>query len=251
MGAVYWYKPLLKIKTHRNGSGRSGFQSLEIARWAPREKGGAMEWRDGLRPGGRTPRLYVIVDGGRAVHKFTGETIPGVLVVLSAQYHQCGKWSSTTYQIQTARGVRAVELLSPLHGTWGDSFTSWLDAAQALGCDVDSAREITRVEYRKTFERLEALDAALESLEEEEGDDDAEIVVITFGSPTNRAAEDGFWFDPKGGRTSDGREVVVTPGPDGDWESATCPQGRVVSVKRSPGYHGGSISVTVAVAPQR
>lgn len=114
-------------------------------------------YNDGLRSGGRRPRLYLAK--GSEVRKFGGENIPDYCAVVTAQYQKNGKWSNTDYTLDLAPGVRALEFLSPLHGTWGDDLSSWGEVAEHLGLPVEVAQTIVRAEYPKTGERLDQLEA--------------------------------------------------------------------------------------------
>jgi hypothetical protein len=118
---------------------------------------------DGLLPGGRRPRLY-FTDGLTAAVKFAGATIPGIAVVLAAQYKKDGKWSKTTSRIALADGVRALRLCSALHSQFGDEFGSWAELAGALQLPRNIAEQVVRAEYGATAARLDAAEAALLAL---------------------------------------------------------------------------------------
>jgi hypothetical protein len=208
------------------------------------------EYNDGLRPGGRRPRLY-LAKGGQ-VQRFNGKDIPGFCVITSEVYSKEGKWSNTTYVLDLAPGVRPIYFLSPLHGTWGEHFESWGAVAEFLGLPIEVARQVVRDEYPRTAERLDQVEQF--ALEVEALGNTTETVIISFGSPTRRQAADGFWERPKSATTSDGRRVTVAPDPS--WEAPTVvePHGaRVISVRHKPGMHGGywTIEVAVPIAPAR
>lgn len=206
-------------------------------------------YNDGLRAGGRRPRLYLAK--GADVRKFAGQNIPDYCAIASRGSEQCGKWSNTTYQLHLAHGVRALELISPMHGTWGDDLGSWGEVAERLGLPVDVAQTIVRAEYGSTAERLDKLEAF--AIAAEEHGASTEVVVVAFGAPTNRAIREGYWAAHKTAQASDGRLVVVQPsdGPDGpDWSQASvvAPSGAtVMSSRHRPGMHGGYWTVEVAV----
>lgn len=202
------------------------------------------KWNDGLLPAGRRPRLY-LAKGGEAV-KFTGENIAGFCAVAAQKYEKNGKWSNTTYTLDLAPGVRALEFVSPMHGTWGDSIMSWGQACEQLGLPIDAVQSLIRAEYAATAKRLDDLEAFAAATPHAE----VEVVVISFGSPTNRAIRDGYWSNPKSGQTSDGRTVTVRPGPVDDWRKPEIvePSGAsVLSSDHRPGMHGGYWTVKVAV----
>lgn len=205
-----------------------------------------VNYNDGRLPGGRRPRLY-LARGGQVL-KFTGENIPGHCAITMAQYEQNGKWSNTTYRIELAPGVRALEFLSPMHGTWGDDCPSWGAVVERLGLPIEAAQALVRAEYPSTAKRLDALEAF--AAECEAADAQVETVIVSFGSPTNRQMEAGYWAAPKSAVTADGRTVTVRPHPEKGWGEAEVlePAGaRVISSKHSPGMHGGCWSVEVAV----
>lgn len=220
--------------------------------------------------------------GGEVV-KFSGENIAGYCAIVKAQYEKNGKWSNTTYQLHLAPGVRPLYFLSPMHGTWGDDLASWGEVAETLGLSVEVAQAIVRAEYKGTAERLDKLEQFALAVEKEEKE--AEVVVVSFGSPTNRAIREGYWGTPKSSQASDGRTVTVIPGAmstdEADrrarewgekcgyatdspevvrfreelttrvgWDYPTIvePEGaKVLSARSSPGMHGGYWKIEVAV----
>jgi hypothetical protein len=208
------------------------------------------EYNDGRRPGCRHPRLY-LAKGGE-VRKFTGENIPGFCAVATSEYDKAGKWSNTDYRLVLAPGVRPLYFLSPLHGMWGDDLASWGEVAEKLGLPVEVAQAVVREEYPSTAERLDKLEAFTSEIESEGVT--TETVVVSFGSPTNRAISAGYWSLPKSGWTTDGRTVTVKPGqrasggPDWSAPEVVEPVGaKVLSSRHKPGIHGGYWSVEVLV----
>lgn len=208
------------------------------------------EYNDGLRPAGRTPRLY-LAKGGE-IKKFEGENIPGYCAVTTAQYDKNGKWSNTAYQLDLVAGVRPLYFLSPMHGVWGDNIASWGMVAETLGLPVDVAKLLIRKEYPKTGERLDKLEEFSLAMEAE--GNQTETVIVSFGSPSNRSISEGYWGKPKSSQSSDGRAVTVNPGKgdDGttDWGNPIPvePEGaKIVSSKHSPGMHGGYWTIEVIV----
>lgn len=202
------------------------------------------EYNDGLCPGGRRPRLYLAK--GSQVFKFVGMAISNVCAIAAQEYKKNGKWSNTTYKLEMAVGVRPLYFLSPMHGTWGQTLPSWGGAATELGLPIEVARRVIGEEYPTTAERLDKVEQFILG----SGSVEAEVVVVSFGSPTNRQAADGFWDSQHRGRTADGRDVVVAPGPGQDWDSPLVvepPGARVLSSRHSPGMHGGYRTIEVGV----
>jgi len=205
-------------------------------------------FNDGLRPGGRWPKLWLAKNN--KLRKFRGTNIPGYCVIVRETFEKRGKWSNTSYEIELAKGVRPIYMLPPLHGEWGEHFSSWADVSLEMGISVEKARSLVRLEYPKTFRRLEAID--IFGIEQEKSGAGTEIVTISFGSPTNRQIAEGYWDTPKSGYTADGAiEVIVAPnnGPDKWYQPIVlAPDGaQIISAKRSPGRHGGYVTVEVAV----
>lgn len=210
------------------------------------------EFNDGLLPAGRRPRLY-LAKGGVA-RKFAGSNIPGFCAIAAQEHEKNGKWSNTTYHLMLAPGVRALHFVSPMHGVWGDNLASWGEVAQKLGLPVEEAQRIVRAEYPRTGERLDKVEAF--ALEAEAAGGAAEIVVVSFGAPTNKQAAQGYWSEPQTGLTSDGREVILRPDASiQGWSGAGWgkpivvepPGAKVVSVQHQPGMHGGYWTINVMV----
>lgn len=135
-----------------------------------------MEFNDGLCPGGRRPRLYLIV--GAVAHKFTGSAIAGVCAIAGESFHKNGKWSNTTYQLELAPGVRPIQMLSPLHGTWGSQYPTWHELAAHLGLPLQVAQEIVRAEYASTATRLDEMEAFMAS---QTGETEAVECLLSYG----------------------------------------------------------------------
>ena len=197
-----------------------------------------LTYNDGRCSGGRTPRLY-LAKGGQVV-KFSGEGIAGYCAVKTARYEKNGKWSNTTYVLDLAPGVRGLSFLSPLHGTWGDEFGSWGEAVENLSLPVDVAQAIVRAEYPGTAERLDAAEKF--AMECESSGTDAEELILSGGSPTNRAIRDGYWTAPLAVQLPDGTVAVLSAAdrrdPADKW-TVTDPRVRVVDNQTRPGMHGG------------
>lgn len=206
-------------------------------------------WCDGLCPGRRYPRLYLAK--GDVVVKFEGKYLDGFCAIKTLSFELAGKWSNTTYVLVLAPGVRPLEFLSPLHGTWGDNLGSWAEVAESLGLSIETARTIVLAEYPRTAERLDKYEAFANQVESE--GDDTEIVVFTFGSPTRKRWE-ACWSSPKSRQTSDGRTVTIAPAPCDPirlgWHKPILVEpadATILDVRHSPGHHGGSFTVRVAV----
>lgn len=210
------------------------------------------QWNDGLHSAGRYPRLY-LARGGQAV-KFAGESIPGYCFVVTTKFEKAGKWSNMDYRLELLSGVRPLELLSPMHGIWGQDLASWGEVAEKLSLPVDAVREIVAKEFPRTARRLDEVETL--SIELEATGASSETVVVAFGSPSNRRIAEGYWDQPKSALCADGiTKVVVAPtyddsGASRRWDRPTVvePEGaRIVSARHSPGMHGGTWAIEVLV----
>lgn len=207
------------------------------------------KYNDGLESGGRHPRLYLVKNG--KVEKFVGQNISDFCAVAAEQYKKNGKWSNTTYSLELAPGVRPLYFISPLHGVWGDNFTSWGEVMESLGLSIEVVQGLIRAEYPTAAERFDKLDEF--TLAIEVAGVTTEIVIISFGSPTNRAISEGYWESPKSSKTSDGQAVTIAPfrgDGDNDWYHPVViePEGSsILSAKHSPGMHGGYWAIEVIV----
>ena len=205
----------------------------------------SVNYNDGLRHAGRTPRLYLT--NGEVAHKFLGDNLPGCVTIATEKFTKNGKWSNTDYLLHLSPGFRALSFLSPLHGVWGDDLGSWAEVATKLQLPLPLAQEIIRHEYPKTAARLDAV----EVFAAEVGKTALENVVVSFGSPTNREIKAGWWNEPKSALSADGQtKVVIQPHPVRGWNEPSVVQpesARIVNIVDYPVMHGGSFAITVAV----
>ena len=134
-------------------------------------------YNNGLRSGSRTPRL-ILGNPEKGYWKFEGKNIPGIVVILSERYEKNGKWSNTTYNLEISDDVTVLEMLSPLHGLWGDKYTSFEEMSADTGIPVDIMKNICKEEYPKTYERISASEALLGGLSTKQ-EDVKEYVIVT------------------------------------------------------------------------
>lgn len=203
------------------------------------------EFSSCLECGGRRPHLVLVK--GTECREFGGELPTEWGVVVTATDEVAGKWSGTKYVLELARGVRAIHFLSPLHGRWGENYLSWGEVVLELGLPVEQAKQLVGKLYPTAAKRLDDIEA-FEAAQETAGEG-AELVVVSFGSPTNRQVNAGFWEESKRGRTSTGVEVEVAPGEKG-WATPVVVQpagALVVGAQRTPGHHGGYWAIEVQV----
>lgn len=197
----------------------------------------------------RTDRMYV----------FEGKNIPGVIAITGTDYEKAGKWSHTTFRLESPAHIRHIAG----HDGWEtDKFTEglkattdfprpidrWIDVADALGVTLPEVQRFLREWRPREADRLDEVEAALGDMVEAEDElgNDTEIIVINFGSPTNRQIRDGFWDWPVIVSMGDDEIARLTRDPE---TGQYITQGRVeiISQTHSSGYHGGYISLRLAV----
>jgi hypothetical protein len=211
-----------------------------------------LEWSNGRGARGRMPWLLFVKSG--KVIRFTGESIPGVVAVVGSDYVQNGKWSHTTYRLELAPGVRAIPgrdgwetetFREGLRAATGQPTDRWYQCANALGVTLAEAQRFLREWRPLAAEHYDQVEAALEAVATET-DDDFEEIAVSFGSPTRRQREAGFWTWPvivaRAGQEigrltldSEGYKYEVASGPI-----------RILEQSRSGGYGGGYVSIRIA-----
>lgn len=193
---------------------------------------------------------------------FTGQDIPGLCSVTWQSYIKNGKWSSTTYRFTLSDSARLITG----HEGWGTGtfleglqaelhpcppIERWMDLANALGVSLPEAQRFLRDYRPEEAARIDEVEAALASMMEAEDrlDRDVEDITITFGAPTRRQMETGYWEAPVL-VLLDGQEVGrVTPGGEPSGWLTPVAQGRVavLSATHTDGHHGGYISLRLQV----
>ena len=218
-------------------------------------------FNDGLRHGGRRPRL-VLVDKTGTMYHFTGESIPGVCVILTEKFEKNGKWSNTTFAIVSASGVSHVVLCSPMHGkvfqdcaTWGDVFVAFSATIQGKIFDREGLKIFIGTEWPDVATRLTSTEATLASLESSESEAESDVVEVDFGSPNRRTMDAGFWTWPievmshhdDGEPETPPATVIATVWPDGSIEGHKASQVKILSRDSRPGMKGGFRTIRLAV----
>lgn len=205
------------------------------------------EWSDKLGP--RERRAWLVLRKGDDLVAFSGESIPGLCVVVGTDYERAGKWSHTTYRLELAAGVVAI----PGRDGWETGrfvealgADTWVSIANALGVSLPSAQRFLRAWRPKAAEALDKIERELAELDESSSEG-AEPLTLTFGSPTRRMRNDGFWTWPV--TVMDGDRMIgsVSPHPERGWgEPVVHGDIRLLDCAQSRGYGGGSISLRVA-----
>jgi hypothetical protein len=216
-------------------------------------------WSDKIGNRGRRPWL-LIVDGD-TIRPFSGESIPGILVVITADYEKSGKWSGYTYRLLINDRVRTLsgrdgwetgyfaEGLGSLPGRRTPG--TWSETAEALGVSTPSAMSFLREWRPKAADRLDKVEADLAVLADAIPENDITTVVVSFGCPTNRMIADGWWEAPKSIPGFEGGYIALVD-PKVGWHEGNIEvggvKGSVISVVHSTGMHGGYYAVTVVLS---
>lgn len=215
----------------------------------------SVQWSDKL--GHRSRSAFLLLIQNNNVYVFEGESIPSVCVVRGYDYTKNGKWSHNTYRIDVSNDVTVISG----HMGWEtgrfaeglaesrnlpDSIDTWIDMAQALGVSMESAQNFLYSWRPKAAEAIDRIEKELQDLESTTGS--SSIVVATFGSPTRRMREEGFWRNPK--PIPGGGEVCLI-NPDEGWYPENIKicdrQGRVIRCDHKSGRGGGYVSITLAI----
>lgn len=217
------------------------------------------KWTEQLGHRGRRP--WCLVTHGGGVSRFTGDSIPGILAVVGTDYRQDGKWSSTTYRLAVADGVRIVSgHMGWETGTFREGLQKsllappldrWADIASALGVSVQAVQQLIRPwlpNEAAALDRVEEQMAALARAEEAAATE-AVTVSFTFGSPTRAEMAKGYWTSPKGVPGHPGVSVALRD-PDAGWVDGNVTlvgsEGQILRVTHASGYHGGTVSIAVS-----
>lgn len=122
---------------------------------------------EGLQPRSRPSFLLLVQADGSGIHRFMGASIPRVCHVSGAQPRANGKWSTTTYSITLAPGVRAIAgVMGWETGKFleGICATSWTSLAARLGATEEVTRAFLSTWLPNTAAKLDADDAAIAAL---------------------------------------------------------------------------------------
>ena len=206
-------------------------------------------YSDKLAPRRRRP-WAIIIGPGDELELFSGTSVPGKVAVVGCDYTKNGVWSHSTYRLEVAPGVR---FLSGHFGFETGTFTEglraatrkptdrWHEVANALGVSLPVAQEFLRGWLPKAAEKLDQIEADLASLDETSSTG-AVTISITYGAPTKKLREQGFWEWPVRILDLDGEEVGrVSP------EGEAFGEVKVLKRQKSSGYGGGYVSLMLAI----
>jgi hypothetical protein len=192
------------------------------------------KYEDGLKPGGRRPRLWLAK--GAEVVKFSGKSIPGFCQIAKEIYEPAGKWSRTFYTLLLAPSVVPLYFLSPLHGVWGEDLDSWDEVADTLNLPVEVCMEIVKAEYPDTAKRLDEIEAFADA-----SDTDVEIVSCFVRTPSRRRNTPQYWAEEKEFFGRDGTRIILrsADGTQDGWDNPVLVEpsdAQIVRVEYLGGY---------------
>lgn len=162
-----------------------------------------LEWNS--RPGPRMRRAWLIFLKNGKIHLFKGESIPGIVAVVSKTFVKEGKWSHYRYSLLVNPGVRFLSghtgwntgtfregLNDALKGYYPTS--RWHEIANALNVPVGELRE-----FLTTFRPAEVAD--LDKIEADIAElgnaaNDFEEIEVYIGGATRRLRAEGYWSWP-------------------------------------------------------
>jgi hypothetical protein len=192
----------------------------------------------------------IIIGPGDELELFSGTSVPGKVAVVGRDYKKCGIWSHHIYRLEIAEGVRFIPghmgfetgtFVEGLRDATGKPADRWHEVAEALGVTLPVAQEFLRAWLPETAKRLDQVEADLASIDEA-SPVGAAVISVSYGGPTRKQRECGFWEWPVRILDEDGEEVGrVSPGGE--------PSGEVRVLKREAisGYGGGYVSLLLAV----
>jgi hypothetical protein len=121
-----------------------------------------------------------------------------------------------------------------------------MNAANALGVELAECQRFIREWRPKAAEHWDEVEAGLDSLDAAAPETDAVTVTHSYGSPTRREEAAGFWTWPTVVKVA-GAEVGRVIPAERFGEFVVEGQIRLLDVVRSPGRHGGSLTLKLAV----
>lgn len=115
----------------------------------------------------------IIVDVAGTSRLFTGQSLPGLAVVVGTGGDRAnGKWSYTSYRVRLAPGASGADLAPEMHSTLFGGCAGWSEAVEVLrrqvgrpDIDAVSAQATIRAGWPEAAERLDAVEADLATLE--------------------------------------------------------------------------------------
>lgn len=205
------------------------------------------EWSD--KQGSRDRKAWLLLVKADKIYAFEGANVPGVAAIKGSDYEKSGKWSHTTYRLILANGVQAHPLRAGWEtGTFREAIgaDTWIEAANWLNVSIPSVQGFLREWAPKTACHYDEVDASLIELDEAECETGGiDVITISFGSPTSRERENGYWDLPVI-VLDDRQQVIDTLSPSGDYMPSN-ERVKLLDKIRTSGHGGGYISLRLAV----
>ena len=215
-----------------------------------------MKWTHQRQPRGRYPVAFFLSPRGEVV-PFTGDgyrlgaLCPGGPALLDAvSGPRNGHWTATHFKFAVPDGWGFASILPDWDSGRLFPGSTWEECLSTFGQHFPD-RVVSPTSFRAVVaqlrwdcaDRLTAADASREAIEDS-ASDDTEILTITYGSPTRREANEGYWDAPILVTLPTGEQVrVVDSNPN--WNDRG---GRVAILDRThcSGYHGGTYTVVLS-----
>jgi hypothetical protein len=162
-----------------------------------------LEWSS--RPGPRMRRAWLIFVKNVKIYHFTGESIPGIVAILSATPIKMGKWSHYKYNLLISPGVRFLSGHAGWNtGTFREGLddtlkgyyptTRWHEIANALNVPVDEVRAFLTKFRPSEVQELDKIETDIADLGN--AANDFEEVEVYIGGATRRLRAEGYWSWP-------------------------------------------------------
>lgn len=188
--------------------------------------------------------LAFIVDG--KIIPFNGHSIDKICEISSSKYKKNGKWSNTTYDLLIADNVGIFEYRRPMHNQsffdihcW-DELLSFIINNTHTYVDMNELQLYIHTTFPKVGLRLDNIEQKIPELMVDEK------IVFTFGSPSNKSIQNGFWTNPKEIPNHNGSVSLIDPEKGWIKENIEIPDDLyLLSVNRQSGYHGGYVTITL------
>ena len=212
----------------------------------------SLTWSD--QQGHRNRRAWLLIIYHDTITVFSGQSLPGTVAVVDSRYSKNGKWSHTTYQLELADKVTAIAgtdgwedgtFREGLAAATGKPTSRWFDLANTLGVSLTSAQQWLRGWRPKAAEHYDEVETMLASV----GDiapSGATEISISFGSPTRKLRERGYWSWPISIVTSNGN-IVAQLTPEQYQVAGQYGPVAVTNFSQASGHGGGSVTVKLAV----
>lgn len=212
-------------------------------------------WSD--KQGARDRAAWLLlVDSNGTVHRFLGDSIPEIVTIIGSDYKKDGKWSHTTYRLELGPKVRPIagrngwetgRFVEGLESavSFNKPIDRWIDVANALGTTINNAQQFLREWRPKAAAALDEVEENLAAMAEAT-DDDFEVIAISFGAPTRRQRNEGYWDLPVVVKSENGEEIGRLERRDGEYVPSS-EQIKLLALEEISGPGGGYVSMRIVV----